>query len=260
MVIDKFSRSYSVISIANDQVRHPSVKLDGLWYLSQLHQLRKVIDLGPNSEVIISQLMRSRLQVFAPRANVFGNLVVLLRERAHLVAKLSCLSSAFDFDFTSNRAELINVARSNLLLNREQLQIELLLVGLLQESHEELAGLEHLRAQHRIKEALIVRLALGKLAWVLFLELCGGQGRDDYLRVRAQQEITQYLEVRIESFNAPLHGECVNGDHHALILGQACILGCDVLIDASDDACRAHITAKNGFLGCASVLAPHDRA
>ena len=100
--------------------------------------------------------MRSRLQVFASRANVFGNLVVLLRERAHLVAKLSCFSSAFDFDFASNCAELVDVARSNFLFDREQLQIELLLVGLLEERHEELASLEHLRAQHRVKEALIV--------------------------------------------------------------------------------------------------------
>ena len=118
--------------------------------------------------------MRSRLQVFAPRANVFGYLVVLLRERAHLVAKLSCLSSAFNFDFACDCAELVNVARSNFFLNREQLQIELLLVGLLQEGHEELAGLKHLRAQHRIEEALIVLLPFDKLTWVLLFELGSG--------------------------------------------------------------------------------------
>ena len=135
------------------------------------------------------------LQVLAPAPNVFGNLMVLLSERGHLIAKFGGLSPALDLDFASDRAELVNVARSDLLLDREQLKVELLLVGLLEERDEELACLEHLRSKHRVKEALIVLLALDELARVCLFGLGCGQGRNNDLRVRAKQEISQNLEV-----------------------------------------------------------------
>lgn len=139
--------------------------------------------------------MRSSLQVLAPAPNVLGNLVVLLSERGHLIAKLGGLSPAFDLDFSGDRAELVDVARSDLFLDRQQLQVELLLVGLLEERDEELAGLEDLRAEHRVQEALIVLLALDELARVCLFGLGGGQGWNHDLRVRAKQEIPQNLEV-----------------------------------------------------------------
>ena len=57
VLIDKLSRADGVISIANDQVRQPAVKLDSLWDFSQLHQLRKVIDFSTNCEVVVSKLV-----------------------------------------------------------------------------------------------------------------------------------------------------------------------------------------------------------
>ena len=154
-----------------------------------------MIDFSTDSEIIISQLVCPSLQVLAPAPDVLGNLVVLLRERGHLIAEFGGLSPAFDLDLTSDRAELIDVARSDLFLDRQQLEVELLLVGLLEERDEELACLEHLRSKHRVKEALIVLLALNELARVLLFGLGRGEGRDNDLRVRAKQEVSQNLEV-----------------------------------------------------------------
>lgn len=66
VLIDELSRADGVISVANDQVGQAAVKLDSLWDLSQLHQLRKVIDLCTYREVVVSKLMSSSLQILAP--------------------------------------------------------------------------------------------------------------------------------------------------------------------------------------------------
>ena len=118
-------------------------------------------DLRTDRKVVISQLMGSGLQVLAPASNVLCNLVILFCEVSHLITELSRIAPALNFDLTSDRAELINVARAHLLFNREKLQIELLLVCLRKEGDEELARLEHLRAKHSVQEALVVLLSFG---------------------------------------------------------------------------------------------------
>lgn len=180
--------------------------------------------------------MGSCLEILASCANILTNLKVLLRIRAHLVTELRRFAPSLDLNLTRDCSELVDIPRPNLLLNRQQLQVELLLVGLLEEGDEELAGLEDLRAEHGVQEALVVLLALGELPWVLFLGLDGGQGRNNHLRVGAQEEIAKDLEVGIQTFDAPLHGERVNRDHHALIFRQTSELLCDILIHSSDDA------------------------
>ena len=95
----------------------------------------------------------------------------------------------------------------------------MLLVGLLKEGNKELARLEHLRTQDSIQESLVVCLALHKLSRCLFLELLSRKGRNDNLWVGAEQEVTQDGEVAIQALDTPLHRECIDGNHHALILG-----------------------------------------
>ena len=95
------------------------------------------------------------------------------------------------------------------------------MVRLLEEGDQELACFEYLGAQHSVQEALVVLLSLGKLTRRLPLILHGGKGRYDHLWVGAQQEIAQDLEIGVEAFDAPLHREGVNRDHHGLILGEA---------------------------------------
>ena len=93
----------------------------------------------------------------------------------------------------------------------------------------------------------------------LLLGLCGGERWNDDLWVSAQKEVAKDLEIRVKAFDAPLHRESIDRDHHALILGQTCILRSDVLVDPGDDARRAHVATEDGFLCRSRVLASHDR-
>ena len=100
----------------------------------------------------------------APGPNGHG-VATIGGEVCHLVTELGRIAPALNLYLARDRAELINVAWTNFLFNGEKLEIKLFLISLRQEGDEELASLEHLRAKHSVKEALIVLLALGKLAW-----------------------------------------------------------------------------------------------
>ena len=65
--------------------------------------------------------MSSSLEFFTSTTNELGNLVILLREGAHVITEFSGFASAFDFDLASNRSELIDISWSNFLFNREEL-------------------------------------------------------------------------------------------------------------------------------------------
>ena len=78
-----------------------------------------MIDFSTDSEIIISQLVCSSLQVLAPAPDVLGNLVVLFGEVCHLVTELGGLATLFDLDLTGERSELIDVSGTNFLLNRQ---------------------------------------------------------------------------------------------------------------------------------------------
>lgn len=106
---------------------------------------------------------------------------------------------------------------------------------------------------------MVVRLAFDKLPRHLFLSLDSWERWDDNLRVCAKKEVAQDLEIRVEAFNAPLHWESVNCDHHALILGQTSILGSDILVDPSNDAGCSHVTTQDGIFSSACVSSTHDR-
>ena len=101
-------------------------------------------------------------------------------------------------------------------------------------------------------------LTLNKLARCLPLGLGCGQGRNDNLGVGSQEEVAKDLEVSVQTLDAPLHREGVNGDHHGLVLGQASQLRCDVLIDAGNDARSAILARKNGLLNDTCVAASQD--
>ncbi len=88
--------------------------------------------------------MSSSLQVFASLSNVFSYLEILLGEIRHIVAEFGSLATTFDLNLSSKSLKLINVSWSNFFFNGEQLKVELLLIGLLEERHQKLACLEHL--------------------------------------------------------------------------------------------------------------------
>ena len=98
-------------------------------------------------------------------------------------------------------------------------------------------------------------LALNELSRCLPLGLGCRQGRNNDLGVGAQEEVAKDLEVSVQTLDAPLHREGVNGDHHGLVLGQASQLRRDVLIDAGNDARSAILARKNGLLNHTCVAA-----
>ena len=103
-----------------------------------------MLDFCTHREIVVSQLVRPRLQLLAARGDVLSNLEVLLREVAHLVAEFSGLTPFFNFNLAGQRAELVDIPGPDLILNGQQLQVELLLISLLQKGHQEFARLQHL--------------------------------------------------------------------------------------------------------------------
>ena len=174
VLVHELTRADSVVALANDQVRKSAVEFDGLRNLGQLHQFREVVYLCADGKVVVCELMRPSLSILAASGYVATDLVVLLLEGGHLVAELGGFPSTLDLDLSCDRLELVDVARTNLVFDAEQLEIELLLIVLLQEGHKELAGLEDLRAQNCIQEPLIVLLSLNELPWRLALGLNTG--------------------------------------------------------------------------------------
>ena len=177
-----------------------------------------MIDLCSNGEIIVGESVSSSLQVFAPLSNVFSYLEILLGEIWHIVAEFGSFAATFDLDFSCECFELINVSWSNFFFNSEQLKVELLLIGLLEEGHQKLACLEHLWSENGIQEALVVALSFDQLSGCLSFSFNRRQRWNDNLGVGPQEEVAQDIEVGVEAFDAPLHGEAINGDHHALIL------------------------------------------
>lgn len=100
-------------------------------------------------------------------------------------------------------------------------------------------------------------MALDELAWGLPLGLICWERRNDHLRIGTKEEVAQNLEVRIQTLDAPLHRESIDGDHHALILGETAHLGSDVLVDSGDDTGASGIATESGLFGRACVAPPH---
>ena len=100
-------------------------------------------------------------------------------------------------------------------------------------------------------------MALDELAWCLPLGLVSWERRNDHLGVGAKKKVAQDLEVRIQAFDTPLHWECINGDHHALIFGETAHLGSDVLVDSSDNTGAPGVATESGLFGRACVTPPH---
>ena len=105
---------------------------------------------------------------------------------------------------------------------------------------------------------MVITLPLDELPSGLSLGFESRQRGDHYLRVCAQEEVAQDLEVRVQAFDAPLHWKAVNCDHHALILGQASQSRSHVLVNSCYDASAAHITRQDCLLSHSSVSAFHD--
>ena len=100
-------------------------------------------------------------------------------------------------------------------------------------------------------------MALDELAWGLPLGLIRRERWNDHLRIGTKEEVAENLEVRIQTLDAPLHWECINCDHHTLILGETAHLGSDVLVDSGDDTGASGIATESGLFGRACVAPPH---
>ena len=103
-----------------------------------------MVDLRTDRKVVIGKLMRSGLQLLASTTDELGDLEVLLREGTHLITELSRLASLLNFDLTCDRSEFVDVTRADFFLDSQKPQVELLLIGFLEEGDEEFARLEHL--------------------------------------------------------------------------------------------------------------------
>ena len=105
---------------------------------------------------------------------------------------------------------------------------------------------------------MVITLPLDELSCSLSLGFESREWGDHDLGVSSQQKVAQDLEVRVKAFDAPLHRESVNRDHHALILGQASESRSHVLVNSCDDAGAAHIARQDCLLGHSGVSAFHD--
>ena len=177
------------------------------------------------------------------------NLLVLFCKRAKSTTKVLCLSSTFNFNLPRECSELVYVSWSTFFLNREQFQIELLLVGLFEERHEETRSFEYLRSEDRIEESLVIWLSFDQLARSESVCFWSGQWWNDNLRVRAQKIVSQDGEISVQSFDAPLHRESVNGDHLALLPHVASQLRNDILVDARNNAHWARVSRQGRIFG-----------
>ena len=65
-------------------------------------------------------------------------LFIVAREISKLVTEFGSFGPGFSLDFACECFEFVNVFRANVFLNCEQLEIERLLVGFLEEGNEEL--------------------------------------------------------------------------------------------------------------------------
>ena len=91
--------------------------------------------------------MRPRLQVLAATTDVASNLIVLPCKCCQLVSEFARSAPPLDFDLSSERLEFVDVPGTRLVFDGKQAQIELLLVRLREELHQELACLEDLGAK-----------------------------------------------------------------------------------------------------------------
>lgn len=149
------------------------------------------------------------------------NFLVLSSKRAKSGTKLFSFPSFFNFNFTRERPKFVYVPWPTFFLNRQQFQIELLLVCLLQKGDQKAGSFQNLRPEQCIEESLVVALSFDELAWCESLRFGIGEGWNDDLGVGPQEIISQNGEVSVEPFDAPLHRERINGDHLALLFHVA---------------------------------------
>ena len=131
-----------MVAMPHDKVRKPAVEFVSLGDLSQLHQLGEVVDLCSDCKVVVGELVGSHLQILASACNISRDLAVLSLKGIELVAELLSFASSLNFDLTCESFELINIARTNLLLDCQKLKVELVLIRFLQECNEECACFE----------------------------------------------------------------------------------------------------------------------
>ena len=79
------------------------------------------------------------------------------------------------------------------------------------------------------------------------------------MRVRSEQKVPQYDEVRVEPFDTPLHWESVNGYHLTLLFDVPSKLRCDVLVHASNDAGGSRVSTEQSVFCHCSVSPPDYR-
>ena len=239
-----------MVPVPDDQVRKPAVEFVRLRDLRELHELAEVIDLGTDREVVIGELVGTRLQLFAPLCDVLSNLRILSLKLREVLAEFGSVASSLNLDLARDRLEFVDIARPNLVLNRQQLQVELVLVRLLQERHKEVAGFEDLGAKDGVEEPLIVVLTLDQLtACQLLLAFLRRERRNDNLRIHLEKVVSQDQKVAVEALNAPFHRECIHRDHHARLLRQAGELTRHILVDAGDQAYTSAVARQSVLLG-----------
>jgi len=122
-----------------------------------------MIDFSTNREVVISQGVGLSLQVLAAVRNIGSDLLILYLELGQTLTELCGFFSALDFDLTRDGLELVDVARTDLVLDRQKFQVELVLIDFLEESNEEDTRFENLRSEYSVEEPFVVLLALNEL-------------------------------------------------------------------------------------------------
>lgn len=175
-----------------------------------------MVDLRTDRVVVVSHLVGPSLQVLCLSRDEATDPSIMFGELVKLITELDGLLPLLNFDFSRERLEFVDVFGAQILFNSEELHIEVLLVGLFEEGHQELRGLQYVGLKADAQEPLIVDLSLHDLSAGEPLLLFSGQRRDDNLRVRSEQILSQDVEVGIESFDAPFHREGVDRHDKAL--------------------------------------------
>ena len=89
-----------------------------------------MVDLGANREIVIREIVSLLLKILAALADIGRNLRVLCLEFRQVLAEFGGLAPPLDLDLTSDGLELVDVAGADLDFDREQPEVELVLICL----------------------------------------------------------------------------------------------------------------------------------
>lgn len=198
VVVHQLARLQNEVSIVLNQLLQSLVEIAYLRDLYRLEQITQSLNLRCHSVVVVRNLMGFDLNLFALLGYLLVYLGEVFAEEVESVAELACSGSGLDFNVACERLDVVDVLGAMVHFDRQQLLIEEVLVGFLQEVDQELAASQDHRLHHLIKKSSVIDLFFHDLLVGKSLVLVHiGKWRDDGLREGSNEVVSQGNEVNI---------------------------------------------------------------